>query len=137
MNIGSYGMRRSLSIFALVLVLAAGVLALRDISGSSSAAELAVVTPNVFMAEMNDDVCASQSPVHTTASDTTANIDADNSDGLPTVFLVMLDDGVCASESSISVSPRISGQDGSESEEIIGKREAALGAKKGVWYIQQ
>ena len=137
MNIGSNGMKRSLSIFALVLVLAAGVLAIRDISGNSSAAELAVVTPNIFMAEMSDEVCASRSPVYTAASDTTANIDADNSDGLPTVFLVMLDDGVCASESPISVSPRISGQDGSDSKAIIGKREAALGAKKGVWYIQQ
>ena len=137
MGIGGDGMRRSLSIFALVLVLAAGVLALRDISGRSSAAELAVITPNVFMAEMDDQVCASQSPVHTTDSDTTANIDSDGSDALPTVFLVMLDDGVCASETPISVSPRVSAQEGLESDETMDKREAALGAKTGIWYVQQ
>ena len=130
-------MRRSLSVLALVLVLTAGVLALRDISGSSSAAELAVVTPNVFMAEMDDQVCTSQSPVYTTASETTANVDADDTDALPTVFLVMLDDGVCASESPISISPRTSVQEGSENEEIMGKREAALGARTGIWYVQQ
>ena len=137
MGIGSVNMRRSLSIFALVLVLAAGVLALRDISGNSSAAELAVITPNAFITEMADEVCASQSPVHSTASDTTADVDADDSDGLPTVYLVMLDDGVCASETPISISPRTSTQDGSESEEIMDKKEAALGPKTGVWYVQQ
>ncbi|MCH7737514.1 MAG: hypothetical protein IH872_08960 [Chloroflexi bacterium] len=130
-------MKQSLSIIALILVLAAGALALRPLSGSSSAAELGVVTPNVFMAEMEDEICASQSPVHTTTSLTAARADADEGDTLPNVFLVMLEDGVCASLSPISISPRTSAQSGSEKEERMTKQEAALGAKKGVWYIQQ
>ena len=92
--------------------------------------------PNIFAAEMDSQVCLSESEVHTTASLTTASADSEDGDTMPTVFLMMLDDGVCASLSPISSTTRIPAQPGSEKAEPMEKKEAALGAKPGVWYVQ-
>ena len=103
-------MKQYLSVFVLVLILAVGALAPWPISGSSSAAELDAESPRVFLAEMEGEVCASRSPVHTTSSLTAAKANADQGDTLPEIFLVMLEDGVCASLSPISISSRTPAQ---------------------------
>ena len=102
-------------------------------------ANLGTVTqigPNVFVAEMESQVCLSESQVHTPSSLTSAAADAEDAATMPSVFLMMLDDGVCASLSPITSTKRIQMQPGLENEDSMGKREAALGAKPGVWYVQ-
>ena len=102
-------------------------------------ANLGTVTqmgPNVFVAEMESQVCLSESQVHITASLTTATAAAEDAGSIPSVFRMMLDDGVCASLSPISSTTRIQMQTDSEYEHKMDKREAALGAKPGVWYVQ-
>ena len=133
-------MKQYLSVFVLVLILAVGALAPWPISGSSSAAELDAESPRVFLAEMEGEVCASRSPVHTTSSLTAAKADADQGDTLPEIFLVMLEDGVCASLSPISISSRAPAQtDRSlfDRSDPTGRQKAALGAETGVWYVQR
>ncbi|MCH8802162.1 MAG: hypothetical protein IH963_14775 [Chloroflexi bacterium] len=133
-------MKKYLSVFALVLILAVGALALLPISGSSSAAELDAESPRVFLAEMEGEVCASRSPVHTTSSLTAAKANADQGDTLPEIFLVMLEDGVCASLSPISISSRTparADQSLFDQSESTGRNKAALGAETGVWYVQR
>lgn len=137
--LGSRGMKQYLSIFALVLILAVGALALWPISGSSSAAELDAESPRVFLAEMEGEVCASRSPVHTTSSLTAAKADSGHGGALPEIFLVMLEDGVCASLSPITISSRAPAQTDQslfDQSESIGRHKAALGAETGVWYVQ-
>ena len=132
-------MKNKLPVFAVFLVLLVGILAFSPIGRGSSVANLGTVTqmgPNVFVAEMESQVCLSESQVHTTASLTTAAADADDGDSIPSVFLMILEDGVCASLSPISSTTRIQAQPKLGEEEIVGKREAALGAKPGVWYVQ-
>ena len=86
-----------------------GALALQTNSAEPSVAEPAAtapVTQTVFLVEMNHEVCASQTPIHTTTSSIAVNSDGDQDETLPSGFLVMLQDGVCASQSPISTSPR-------------------------------
>ena len=102
-------------------------------------ANLGTVTqigPNVFVAEMESQVCLSESQVHTTASLTIATADVEGAGSIPSVFLMILDDGVCASLSPISSTTRIQMQPDSENQDLMDKREAALEAKPGVWYVQ-
>lgn len=123
-------------IFFLVAVV--GVLIFSPIGRGSSLADLGTVVqvgPDVFVAEMDNQVCLSESEIHTTGSQTTASADAEE-DAMPSVFLMMLDDGVCASLSPISSTTRIQAEPAPEKEEIMDKKEAALGAKPGVWYVQ-
>ena len=132
-------MKNKLPVFAIFLVLTVGILAFSPIGRGSSVANLGTVTqmgPNVFVAEMESQVCLSESQLHTTASLTTATADAEDAGTMPSVFLMMLDDGVCASLSPISSTNRIQMQPGLEDEDLMNKREAALGAKPGVWYVQ-
>ncbi len=132
-------MKNKLPVFAIILVLAVGVLSFSPIGRGSGVANLGTVTqmgPNVFLAEMESQVCLSESQIHTTASLTAAAADAEDAGTMPSVFLMMLDDGVCASLSPISSTTRIQAQPELGKEEIMDKREAALGAKQGVWYVQ-
>lgn len=132
-------MKNKLPVFAIFLVLAVGVMAFSPIGRGSSVANLGTVTqmgPNIFVAEMENQVCLSESQVHTTASLTTATAGAEDAGSIPSVFLMILDDGVCASLSPISSTTRIQMQPDSETEDMMDKREAALGAKPGVWYVQ-
>ena len=132
-------MKNKLPVFAIFLVLTVGILAFSPIGRGSSVANLGTVTqmgPNVFVAEMESQVCLSESQLHTTASLTTATADTEDAGTMPSVFLMMLDDGVCASLSPISSTNRIQMQPVLEDEDLMGKREAALGAKPGVWYVQ-
>ena len=65
-------MKKNASMFALVFAIAVIALAIWPVSGRSSAAETTAATPIVFLADMNNQVCAAQTQVHTTASKTTA-----------------------------------------------------------------
>ena len=108
-------MKNKLTVFAIFLVLTVGILAFSPIGRGSSVANLGTVTqmgPNVFVAEMESQVCLSESQLHTTASLTTATADAEEAGTMPSVFLMMLDDGVCASLSPISSTNRIQMQPG-------------------------
>ncbi|MCH7736134.1 MAG: hypothetical protein IH872_01915 [Chloroflexi bacterium] len=132
-------MKNKLPALALFLALVVGVLAFSPIGRGSSAADLGTVVqmgPTIFVAEMESRVCLSESQVHTTASLTAASAGAGEGDAVPSVFLMMLDDGVCASLSPISSTTRVQDQPGLEREKSMDKREAALGAKPGVWYVQ-
>lgn len=137
-------MNKNLSIFGLVLAIAVIGLAIWPISGNSSAADTPFATPTVFLADMNSQVCASQSPVHTTASLTTVEADSNQGDTMPSIFLVMLDDGVCASLSPISISSRSSVPTDPEKDDELFAGLNANSPKKtrfeietGVWYVQQ
>ena len=132
-------MKLNVPALALFLVLVVGVLAFSPIGRGSSVADLGAVAqmgPNIFVAEMESQVCLSESQVHTTASLTAARAGADGGEAVPSVYLMILEDGVCASLSPISSTTRIQPQPGLENEESMDKREAALGAKPGVWYVQ-
>lgn len=135
-------MKNKFVISILFLVLVAGVLAFAPIDRGTSEPEpsMSVATSSkVFLAEMENEVCASRSEIHTTSSTQATKTADDLSDELPTVFLMMLDDGVCASLSPIATSPRISVQVNDEepsNTESISKQEAAEGAAVGVWYVQ-
>ncbi len=132
-------MENKIPVFALFLVLAVGILAFSPIGRGSSVANLGTVTqmgPNIFVAEMESWVCLSESQVHTTASLTTATAEAEDAGSVPSVFLMILDDGVCASLSPISATTRTQMQLDLENQDLMDKREAALGAKPGVWYVQ-
>ena len=131
-------MKNKLPVFALFLVLLVGVLAFSPIGRGSTSAGPGVVLqlgPSIFVAEMEDQICLSESQVHTTASLTSATAESEDDD-VPSVFLMMLDDGVCASLSPISSTNRIQAHPGAEQELSMGKKEAALGAQPGVWYVQ-
>ncbi len=137
-------MKQNFSIFALVLTIAVIGLAIWPISGRSSAAEKTVAAPTVFLADMDSQVCASQTPVHTTASLTTAEADGDQDGTMPSIFLVMLDDGVCASLSPISISSRsgIPAVPEEEKEAFAGlnadsPKKTRIEIETGVWYVQQ
>ena len=136
-------MKQNISIFALVFALAVIALAIWPISGRSSAAESTVAAPIVFLADMNSQVCASQTPVHTTTSLTTATAGGDQGDAMPTIFLVVLDDGICASLSPISISSRSPIPTEPEEDEELFAGLSANNPKKtrieietGVWYVQ-
>ena len=133
-------MKKYLSVFALVLILAVGALALLPISGSSSASELDAGLPRVYLAEMEGEVCASRAPVHTTSSFTAARAGSGHGGALPEIFLMMLEDGVCASLSPISISSRTPAQANQSlfgRSDPAGRQKAALGAETGVWYVQR
>ena len=122
-------MKNKLPVFAIFLVLAVVVLAFSPIGRGSSVANLGTVIqmrPNVFVAEMESQVCLAESQVHTTASLTTATAAAEDAGSIPSVFLMMLDDGVCASLSPISSTTRIQMQTDSEYEHKMDKRERPL-----------
>ena len=135
-------MNQNLSIFGLVLAIAVIALAIWPISGRSSAAET-VAAPMVFLADMDSQVCASQTPVHTTASLTAAEADGDQGGTMPSIFLVMLDDGICASLSPISISSRTPAPTEPNDEDELFAGLSADNPKKtrveietGVWYVQ-
>lgn len=135
-------MKNKFAIFILLLVLVAGVLAFSPVDRGTSAPEpisTFEVDSNVFLAEMENEVCASSSQIHTTTSVSANKTEDDQSEELPTVFLMMLEDGVCASLSPIATTPRISVQANEEPKivtESISRKEAAAGAEVGVWYVQ-
>ena len=136
-------MKQKISIFSLVMAIAVIALANSPISGNSSAAET-VAAPTVFLAGINSQVCASQTPVHTTASLTTAEADGDQGDTMPSIFLVMLDDGICASLSPISISSRNPAPtEGDEETDLfaglsaVSPKKTRLDIPAGVWYVQQ
>ena len=97
---------------------------------------VAQMGPEIYAAEIESQVCLSESEVHTTASLTSASAAADDGGAMPSVYLMMLDDGVCASLSPISSTTRTLAQPGPEKSEPMDKKEAALGAQPGVWYVQ-
>jgi len=137
-------MKQNVSIFGLVLAISVIALAIWPISGRSSAAETTVATPIIFLADMNSQVCASQTPVHTTATLTTAEADAGQGDTMPSIFLVMLDDGVCASLSPISISsrPPVPTERDEEEDSFAGlsadsQKKTRIDIETGVWYVQQ
>ena len=103
-------MKHKVVFFRLVLGWVVGILIFPPIDRGPSAADpglVAEVQPSVFLVEMEDEVCASQSQIHTTFSFTSAEANTDEDEALPTVFLVMLEDGICASLSPISTTSRI------------------------------
>ena len=131
-------MKTKLPIVVLVLVWVVGLLVFSPLSRGSSSADLGrAVEPSVFLAEIEDEVCASRSPVHTSSSLTAVSADMEHGDNLPSVFLVMLEDGVCTSLSPISTSTRVPAQADREEFDSIDRKTAALGAEIGVWYVQQ
>ncbi len=136
-------MKQKFSVFGLVLAIAVIALAFWPISGRSSAAETTVATPIVFLADMNSQVCASQTPVHTTATLTTAKADAGQGDTMPSIFLVMLDDGVCASLSPISISSQAPVPIERAEEDMFAglnansPKKSRFKIETGVWYVQQ
>ena len=135
-------MNKNLFIFSLVLAVTVSALAIWPISGRSSAAEKIVAMPVVFLADVEGQVCASETPVHTTTSRSTAKAGAGEGDTMPHIFMVMLEDGVCASLTPISTTTRFPAEadpdDGSTPVETAPAhwREADFGAKTGVWYVQ-
>ena len=137
-------MKQNVSIFGLVLAIAVIALAIWPISGYSSAAETPFATPTVFLADINSQVCASQTPVHTTASLTTAKAESNQADTMPSIFLVMLDDGICASLSPISISSptSIPTEPEEDGESLAGlsansPKKTRTDIETGVWYVQQ
>ena len=136
-------MNKNLLIFALVLAVTVSALAIWPISGRSSAAEKNVAMPVVFLADVEGQVCASETPVHTTTSQSTAKAGADEADTMPQIFLVMLNDGVCASLSPISISSQPTAPNNPEQEEksfagitADGPKKSRFGVEHGVWYVQ-
>ena len=136
-------MKQNLSIFALVLAIALGALAIWPISGRSSAAEKNAAMPVVFLADIEGQVCASETPVHTTFSQTAAEADANDAYSLPNIFMVMLEDGVCASLSPISISSQPISPNDSEQEEgsftglnADSPKKSRVGVEPGIWYVQ-
>ena len=132
-------MKHKLPAIALFLVIVVGVLVFSPFGRGSGVADLGTVVqmgPNVYVAEMESQVCLSESEVHTTTSLTTASSDSQDGQAVPSVFLMMLDDGVCSSLSPISSTTRSQAQPSPEKEDSVDKKEAALGAKPGVWYVQ-
>ncbi len=92
--------------------------------------------PSVYLAEVEGDVCVSESPVHTTLSLTAADVDSESTEGMPSVYLVMLEDGVCASLSPISTPNQTSLQAGEDPKAELGQAEVPDELKEGVWYVQ-
>ena len=96
----SVDMNHKLPALAIFAALVIGILAFSPVGRGFSDAELGYVVqlgPGVFVAEVEDQVCASESPVHTTSSQTMATSDAEDGESMPSIYLVMLEDGVCAS----------------------------------------
>ena len=135
-------MKNKFATFILLLVLVAGVMAFVPIDQGNIESEPSMsveLNSTVFLAEMENEVCASRSEIHTTTSIKATKTEADQSEELPTVFLMMLEDGVCASLSPIATTPRTSVQVDDEKvkeTESISREEAAQGAEIGVWYVQ-
>ncbi len=129
-------MNKKLGVFALMLVIAATALALRPAGGGPNAADLPAASPAVYLAEMEGQVCASSSPVHTTISLTTADADAEAVDTLPNLYLVVLETGVCASLSPISTSTQTTVQDDPTEAAGLPSRAESLDVPDGVWYVQ-
>ena len=132
-------MKNKLPVFAIFLALAIGILAFSPISPGSSAADLGVVVqlgPDMYVAEVEDQVCASESPVHTTSSQPAATADAEDGGSLPSIYLMMLEDGVCASLSPIATTTLAETPVDAGQWESIDRKTAAKGAEAGVWYVQ-
>lgn len=137
-------MNKKLGIFALLLVIAATALALRPAGGGPNAADLPAEFPadlsaafhGVYLAEMEGQVCASSSPVHTTLSLTTANADAESGDTIPNVDLVVLENGVCASLSPISTSEQPATQGDPAETATLLSEAGPPEIQKGIWYVQ-
>ncbi|MBC8279158.1 MAG: hypothetical protein H8E48_00085 [Chloroflexi bacterium] len=135
-------MKNKFATFILLLVLVAGVMAFVPIDQGIIESEPSMsveLNSTVFLVEMENEVCASRSEIHTTTSIKATKTEADQSEELPTVFLMMLEDGVCASLSPIATTPRTSVQVDDEKvkeTESISREEAAQGAEIGVWYVQ-
>ncbi len=136
-------MNKNLLIFSLVLAVTVSALAIWPISGRSSAAEKNLAMPVVFLADVEGQVCASETPVHTTTSQSTAKAGADEADTMPKIFLVMLDDGVCASLSPISISSQPTAPNYPEQGEksfagitADSPKKTRFGVEMGVWYVQ-
>lgn len=137
-------MKKNASMFALVFAIAVIALAIWPVSGRSSAAETTAAMPIVFLADMNNQVCASQTPVHTTASQTAAEAAAGQGDTMPSIYLVIMDDGVCASLSPISISsqPPVPTERDEEEDLFAGlsannPKKTRIEIETGVWYVQQ
>jgi hypothetical protein len=129
-------MNKKLGIFALLLVIAATALALRPAGGGPNAADLSAAFHGVYLAEMEGQVCASSSPVHTTLSLTTANADAESGDTIPNVDLVVLENGVCASLSPISTSEQPATQGDPAETATLLSEAGPPEIQKGIWYVQ-
>jgi hypothetical protein len=132
-------MKHKIPAMAIFLAIVVGVLVFSPIGRGSGVADLGAAVqmgPQIFAAEVESQVCLSESELHTTISLTTVSADSEDGEAMPSVFLMMLDDGVCASLSPISSTTRRQAQPGPEKEEPMDKKEAALGAKPGVWYVQ-
>lgn len=136
-------MNKNLLIFSLVLAVTVSALAIWPINGRSSAAEKIVAMPVVFLADVEGQVCASETPVHTTTSQSTAKAGADEGDTMPHIFMVMLEDGVCASLSPISVSSQPTAPSDPKQEEksfagitADSPKKTRSGVETGVWYVQ-
>ena len=131
-------MKHNLPAIVVYLILVTGILVIFPIGrGSSSANPRAVVQQesDVFLAEIDDQVCVSESPVHTTSSRTAANAGAEDEGSMPSIYLVMLENGVCASLSPIATTMQV--QTVEEDQQVLIDREtAAEGAAVGVWYVQ-
>ncbi len=96
------------------------------------------VSTGVFMVDMENDVCASESPVHVPSSPTTATTEPGEADEQPTVFLMMLEDGVCASLSPISTASLNKTESNSDQQAYSAgdSSKTAIESEPGVWYIQ-
>jgi hypothetical protein len=127
-------LNHKLAIVAFVIALTAGALIYQPISGSSSASDTNEAMPAVYLAEIEGSACVSDSPVHTSLSETTAEATSEIGDGMPTLYLVMLEEGVCASMSPISTSD-LQGDDEPEAESQIPGDPTKI--ENGVWYIQK
>jgi hypothetical protein len=133
-------MKHKLPVFALFILVAVGLLVFSPIGRQTGTADLGVVVQlgaDVFVAEMESQVCLSESEVHTTVSLGTASADTNDGGKFPSVFLMMLQDGVCASLAPISSTERVPAKSHWDTGTIMDKKEAAEGAKPGVWYVQQ
>ena len=134
---GCGDMKNKFAIFVLLLVIVAGVLAFSPIDRGATLEEpspTVAVSSGVFMAEMETEVCAFRSEVHTTSAIRVTKTET-TTEEMPTIYLVMLEDGVCASSSSTATTPRISvqaEQDQRSETETISRKEAAIGAEVGV-----
>ena len=122
-------------------MIAAAALALRPAGSvpntANLRANLSAASPGVYLAEMEGQVRASSSPVHTTLSLTIANADSESDDTLPNVYPVVLENGVCASLSPISTSEQSTTEDDPAETATLLSGAGLPEIQKGIWYVQR
>ena len=131
-------MKRLIFISAVFLLLVGGTLAFRQIAGDPTpvTAEIPTTDSNgVFLVEMKNKICASESPIHTSYSRTVAETNANQDGQLPAVFLVMLEDGICASLSPISTTSRNAPMPDSKKQSLSIPTPGSAEVEPGGWYV--